>query len=170
MIKSLSGVLLIVVGCWSAGAMVSNFHKKEADMLRQLVRFVEYIICDLQFRLTPLPQLLQSAKHLVSGSILDVLTCFIYDLESQIYPNVSTCLEHSLNCCRTVSPRCKKFLVLIGTSLGNFDLGGQLSCLNTARDSIARELNELEISLPRVIKCCHAYAVSIGVILALLLL
>ena len=59
MILKWIGVALVVAGCGSVGFKISANHRKEEKALRQLIGILDYMECELQYRLTPLPELWQ---------------------------------------------------------------------------------------------------------------
>ena len=170
MINRILGALLLVAGCGCIGFTMANTYRREVQMLRQMCCFLERIGCELQYRLTPLPQLLRNELEILSGDMHALILDFVIQLESQVTPDVSSCLKASIEKYPGISQRIRMLLFDLGTSLGRFDLNGQLKCLDALQTAVRNELTYLEDKLPGYTRCCHTYALGVGAILALILI
>ena len=63
MIGKIMGAILIVTGCGGFGFTLTATHRKEENGLRQLVSILDYMQCELQYRLTPLPDLCRQVAY-----------------------------------------------------------------------------------------------------------
>lgn len=54
------GAALVIAGCGGFGFSIASGYKREEGILRQLLRALNYMEWELQYRLTPLPELLPS--------------------------------------------------------------------------------------------------------------
>ena len=57
----LIGAALIIAGCDGVGFSMAAAHRREESALRQLIGALDYMGCELQYHLTPLPELCRSA-------------------------------------------------------------------------------------------------------------
>lgn len=166
----LVGALLLIAGSISAGFSMVSAYKREVRMLQELDHLITDISCSLQYRLTPLPQLLRAEMNTVSGSLRSFLLCFIKELESQIAPDVACCLKAAFAQHTDMPHTVCSVLLDLGNSFGRFDLQGQLKCLEATQTICERELSRLESKQAGYTKCCQAYSLCVGVIIALLFL
>lgn len=137
------GAILIVLSCGGFGICLASGHRREETALRQLVSALDYMECELQFRLTPLPDLCRQAGSEGKGVVREVLLKLASELEAQVAPDVASCMRTALSSAGDVPARTKDALTMMGQSLGRFDLPGQLKGLDAVRSSCRRELEEL---------------------------
>ena len=63
------GALLIIAGCGSFGFSMAAGHIREEKQLRQLSWLLDFMSCELQYRLTPLPELCLQASQEAAGEL-----------------------------------------------------------------------------------------------------
>ena len=139
----LIGAALIIAGCGGVGFSMAASHRREEKAFRQMIRALDYMGCELQYRLTPLPELCRCAASECGGPIGQVLVNLAVELEAQVAPDVGSCMNAALAKTSGLPQRAKKNLQILGQSLGQFDLQGQLVGLESARKQCRRELDEL---------------------------
>ena len=66
------GAALLILGCGSAGFQMAAAHMREERVLRQLLRLLDYMECELQYHLTPLPELCRQAAAQEAGVLKGV--------------------------------------------------------------------------------------------------
>ena len=118
-------------------------HRREEKSLRQLIRALDFMGCELQYRLTPLPELCRCAAAESVGAVSHLLANLATELEAQVAPDAASCMNAALSKTKGLPQRTRKNLMLLGSSLGQFDLQGQLTGLEAARKQCRRELDEL---------------------------
>ena len=133
MMVRLIGAGMILFSCGSFGFLISKSAKNEIITLKNFILAMEYMECELQYRMTPLPELCRATASVTKGKINKLFQMLSRELESQISPNVSMCMASALCSCREFSPRVKQLLEELGKKLGIFDLEGQLSMLRSLR-------------------------------------
>ena len=69
MISKALGAVLILAGCGGFGMMICISYQREEEMIRQLIRALDHIQYELQFRVTPLPELCQRASSACKGKV-----------------------------------------------------------------------------------------------------
>jgi stage III sporulation protein AB len=139
----LIGAVLIIAGCGGVGFSMAAAHRREEQALRQLIRALDFMGCELQYRLTPLPELCRLAASESGGVISHVLLRLAFELEAQVAPDASCCMHAALSQVKGLPTRAAKNLQLLGASLGQFDLQGQLTGIEASRKQCRRELDEL---------------------------
>lgn len=139
----LIGAVLIIAGCAGVGFSMAAAHRREETALRQLIGALDYMGCELQYHLTPLPELCRNAAAESGGTVSQTLLCLASELENQIAPDASACMNVAVSKASKLPQRAKQNLLALGSSLGRFDLQGQLNGLEAARKQCRRELDEL---------------------------
>lgn len=139
----LIGSILIIAACGGCGFKIAAAHIKEERTLRQLIAALDYMECELQFRLTPLPTLCHQAAAQSSGALQRVFLTLAKELEDQISPDVERCMTAALLQSKDIPRITYEALDTLGKSLGRFDLDGQLKGLEAVRQDCRRNLEEL---------------------------
>ena len=138
------GALLILAGCGGFGISMAVSCRRQEQLLGQLIEAAEFMQWELQYRLTPLPELCRMAAKESGGLVRTVLRELSQELEHQVTPDVSGCMQLVLNRKKDL-PRPERLLFRrLGSSLGRFDLPGQLEGLEALRKFCARQRKALE--------------------------
>ena len=124
------GAIFIVAGCGGFGFSVAANYRQEERRLRELIRALQLMQCELQYRLTPLPELCRLAGQASGGIIKEVLMGLAAELEWQTEPDAASCMDAVLKRTQTLSARSRRLLHQWGKTLGRFDLEGQLQVLS----------------------------------------
>lgn len=164
------GAALIIVGCGGVGFSMAAAHRKEEKSLRQLIRALDYMGCELQYRLTPLPELCRCAAAEGGGAVSQALLNLASELEAQVAPDAASCMSAALAKTAHLPQLTRKNLQALGTSLGQFDLQGQLTGLEMARKQCRRELDELSKNRDVRLRSYQTLGLCAGSALAILFL
>lgn len=162
------GALLVIAGCGGVGFTMAASYKREERCLRALVRALDYMTCELQFRLTPLPELCRTAGKECGGAAGQALMALSSELESQISPDADSCMYAALSKMDNLPASTSDALSLLGKSLGCFDLEGQLQGIEQVRAHCRRELACLENGRDQRIRGYQTLGVCAGAALAIL--
>lgn len=162
------GALLVIAGCGGAGFAMAAAYKREESALRSLIGALDYMSCELQFRLTPLPALCRQAGTECRGIVGKVLTDLAQELESQITPDADSCMYAALSRTDNLPRKTEEALRTLGTSLGRFDLQGQLSGLEQIRSRCRHELEALTAARDQRIRSYQTLGLCAGAALAIL--
>ena len=125
------GACCILAGCGSFGFSMAASSRREEAELRRLIGALEFMSCELNYRMTPLSTLCRRAAQDSSGTVRWFLTELACALERQTEPDVQSCVRGLL----IKLPPAKLLnqqLRELGTTLGHFDLPGQLRGLESA--------------------------------------
>jgi stage III sporulation protein AB len=166
----LIGAGMIIAACGAVGFSMAASHRREEVALRQLIRAMDYMGCELQYRLTPLPELCRNAAAESAGVVSQALLCLAGELENQIAPDASSCMNAALSKTHRLPKRAEENLRLLGSSLGRFDLQGQLSGLEQTRHQCRRELEELTNNRDVRLRSYQTLGLCAGSALAILFL
>lgn len=164
------GALLIICSCTGFGSFLAYKSRREEQSLRQLIAVLDFMGCELQYHLTPLPELCRQASRECTGVVQTVFSCLTKELEAQITPNVTFCMEAALNRVGSVPAITLRCLRLLGRSLGRFDLSGQLSGLETVRKACRLEIAHLSENRDQRLQNYKTLSICTGAALAILLI
>lgn len=136
------GGCLIFAGCGGFGFAMAAFCRREEEQFRQLLRALEYMSCELSYRMTPLPALCRGAAEVGEGLVSRFLTELAKELERRTAPDVQVCVHEVLER-MTVSKDLRRLLTELGGTLGRFDLPGQLRGIEAAIRSAEAALRRI---------------------------
>ena len=136
------GAILVILGCGSFGFSLCASQKSGEWNLRQLTAALDYLQCELQYRMTPLPDLCHQAGIHGKGSVSQVFLTLAAILENPLCADVKDCMHMALKTGLT-SGITKENLMLLGDSLGRFDLEGQMKALEHVRQKCRADLEVL---------------------------
>ena len=129
----LIGAVLIFAGCGGFGFLMASAHRKETASLLSLIHVLDYMECELQYRGTPLPELCRMAAGECSGILRQVFIGLFEALNDSFSQEVSRCMDSAISDARGLPDETRRCLVMLGNSLGRFDLHGQLRGLESVR-------------------------------------
>lgn len=138
------GAILVFAGCGFFGFKTAGAYLAEERMLRKLIGVLDFMSCELQYKLTPLPDLCRQSAGETSGTLQKLLFVFADELESQVSPNVKSCMNAAISKFALLPELTKKCLYQLGQSMGRFDLSGQIQALESVRISCRHYLSKLE--------------------------
>ena len=162
------GAVLIVAGCGGFGFLMARNVSREVSALRRLMGILDYMSCELEYRLTPLPEALRKAAVSRDGCVNRVLNFLAEELESQVAPDVNSCMKAALARVPELPKRTRVMLEELGISLGAFDLPGQLKGLEAVRQDCSRVLSELEQNRAQRTRSYQTLGLCAGAALAVL--
>lgn len=168
MTGKLVGAILVICACGGMGFAIAAASKREEYALRQLLSALDYMECELQYNLTPLPELCRQAGREVHGPVQKVLTLLASELESQIAPDVHSCMNSALAICQDMPKRVEQAFEIMGSSLGRFDIEGQVKGLESVRSHCRRELEGLEQNRDTRLRSYQTLGLCAGAALAIL--
>lgn len=160
--------MLIIGSCGTLGFAMAASQRREEASLRQMIQVLEYMQCELEYRLTPLPELCRKACYEKKGWVCQVLIKLSEELECQISPDVSSCMYAALLTCPEIPGSIKKAFQLLGTTLGNFDVQGQIHGLESVRDYCKREVEEMSSGREHRLRSYQTLGLCAGAALAIL--
>lgn len=165
----LMGALLIFVGCGGYGAMMAASHRREVAALHQLVQAMDVMICELEYRLTPLPELCRFGGQKTKGPISSFFGKLADILDQQISPDVGYCTVAVLKKQTNIPGHVCAQLQSLGQTLGRFDLSGQLTAMEHCRQSCLAQLEVLEHQQAQRLRSYQTLGFCAGAALAILL-
>lgn len=146
MTPKMIGAVMILAACGGMGFSLAAAHRQKEQLLRQLIAAVKFMACELQYRQTALPQLMVLCARETGGAMSQVFSAMGMELERQIAPDASCCMAAVLEAMPKLPRVVQEKLRLLGSSLGRFDLQGQLSGLETVAQMCQRDLDGLTLN------------------------
>lgn len=166
----LIGAFMIIAGCGGFGFYMAAAHKAEETTLTRLTAILDYMECELQYRLTPLPTLCRQAASESTGILRNVFQNLSCELEGQVSPDVASCMHAAIMKSPRIPALTERCLKLLGSSLGRFDLQGQLRGLDSVRGFCRTKIAELSRNRDTRIRSYQTLSLCAGAALAILLI
>ena len=137
------GAVLIITGCSGCGFAIAAGKRREEQLLYQLVSVLQVIESDLQYRLTPLPELCRMAAGETKGILQAVFLNLYRELSWQKLPDAGSCMHAAIQRSGELPPRVRRLL-------GSWDIrwAGSI-CPDSSREfsrSVTDVRNPLEAS------------------------
>ena len=161
------GAILVICGCGGVGFSMAAAYRREEQLLRQLMEILQFLQCELQYRLTPLPELCRMAGKMGQGSVHAVFTRLSQELDSRHAPEVNDCLSAAMED-SALSPGLRELLHKLGQSMGRFDLNGQLQGLKAVGRLCLERLEALQCNRSDRLRSYQTLGLCAGAALAIL--
>lgn len=168
MILKLLGAVMIIAGCGGIGFRIAANHRQEEKNLRQLIGILDYMECELQYRLTPLPELCRQAAKEFSGLLGKVFSELALEMEMQASSDLNTCMNAAVEKATRLTPLTREGLLLLGKTVGRFDIEGQLKGLEAVRQDCRRQLEGLSYNRDTRLRSYQTLGLCAGAALAIL--
>lgn len=162
------GAFFIVIGCGGWGFLMAGQYLSKIKSLRQIVSALEYMTCELQYRATPLPQLCMQTAENCNGKIRYVFCELSKELDAQISPNVSCCMDAVLAKPNDLMPTMENIFRQLGTVLGKYDIQGQLTELDGIRQECRQMLNTLQCNRDANMRSYQTLGLCAGAAIAII--
>ena len=143
MILRIVGAVIILSSCGGFGFYLAAEHKREEQCLRSLAKAIDLMICELEYRQPPLPQLIEMVSLQIQGPIAQFFGALAHRLQTHIDADASDCTGEVLKDFTALPLRTRLVLQQLGIGLGRFSLSGQVSCLQGVAQLCARDLRSL---------------------------
>lgn len=164
------GAILIIVGCGGFGFSLAAVHRNQERTLEQLLELLRYMYSELRFRLTPLPELCRRASGAVPGSIGRVFADLAKELDKQVFADVAGCMDIVLKNRPDIPEKTVLLLKKLGTTLGEFDLDGQLQGFTQLIAQCETELSLLSKDRDQRLRSYQTLGLCAGAAVAIVLL
>lgn len=162
--------MLIIISCGGTGISLAVNHKREEAMLHQMLSAIAYMRSQLEFRLTPLPQLFRQTARQCTGSLCRLFHTLAQEMEQQFLPEAPDCMHAALKACPELPPGIQTVCRELGRSLGQHDLSGQLQGLDASRINCQRLFAKLEQNRDQRLRSYQTLSLCAGAALAILLI
>lgn len=162
------GAFLVIIGCSGIGILVASAHRNQTKTLRQFIMLLNLMECELAYRHTALPDLCRQLSNNSNGVIMTVFSVLSKELEKQISPDVEQCMHVALKKAGNIPPKVTESFLLLGQSLGRFDLEGQLKGIEMTKSETQRILQEYTDNQDSRIRCYQTLSICAGAAVAIL--
>lgn len=162
------GAILIIVGCGGVGFGMALNYKREEMTLGQLIKALEFMSCELEYRMTPLPELCRKVSAFSTGCVRSAFSQLAQELNSQIAPDAACCMTAVLKKLPGLPDKTTTALKELGRSLGQFDLDGQIKGVGAVMRTCEKELQELKANRTQRVRSYQTLGLCAGAALAIL--
>lgn len=162
------GAILILAACGGMGLSLASAHRQKERLLQQLIAATQFMACELQYRQTPLPQLMHLCAEETGGAICRVFSELAAELEQQLAPDAACCMAAVVARMPKLPAMVREKLLLLGRSLGRFDLSGQLAGLEAVAQLCKRDLDGLLINRDARLRSYMTLGLCAGLALVIL--
>lgn len=163
------GAILVICSCSAAGFSISASYRREERELRQLISALKLMACELEYRVTPLPELCQQVAYEYSGYVGKLFTNLSRELKSQICPDVQSCFAVAEATSGSITPKMHEAIVMMGSCFGRFDLAGQLCGIESVRSYCQNQLDTISKDRDVRLRSYQTLGLCAGAALAILL-
>ena len=164
----LIGAIFVVVGCTGFGYLVASNINQECNSLRQLMTALDYILCEISYRRTPLPELFRLTSTVCSGDLCRLFLTIANELERQALQNANKCILTALNKHPGVPKYTAHCITLLGQTIGMFNLSGQIKSIESVKVEADRLLALCNENLSSKSRCYKTLGISAGAALAII--
>ena len=163
------GAILILGSCSGCGFAIAAGKRREERLLRQLMGILQFLEAELQYRLTPLPELCRMAAGECKGTLQTVFLNLYRELTWQKLPDAGSCMYAALRRTGELPAGVRRPLVQLGHTLGRFDLPGQIQGIRAVRERCEESLEALRKNRDERLHSYQTLGVCTGAALAILL-
>ena len=163
------GAVLILTGCGGFGMLICLAYKREEEMLRQMIRAMDCMESELQFRMTPLPELCIRAGNGSSGSISRFWNSLSEELQRASSPDVEGCANAAMDANGPFPQRVEMILEQLSDTLGQFDAPAQIRALEAARTQCHRVLEAMGTNRENRLRSYQTLGICTGIALVIIL-
>ena len=166
----LIGAVIILITCSAFGFYIAAMRRRETAYLKHMLHALDYMSSELQYHLTPLPQLMrQTAQQCWDKHLRAVFLEFCYQLEDKYYCDFYQCAQTVLGKFKHLIPkRCLSVFYELSRSMGRFDLKGQLNTIMATREYCLNEYNTLSANLSEQLRDYRTLGICAGAALVIL--
>jgi len=164
------GAALTVAACGWFGYLAVNAYKRQESYLQQLSQILAYMAWELEYRLTPLPELCRKAAQQSKSPLGQFFVQLAQELDGQAAPEVAPCMSVLLSKSGDIPKLTGKALELLGESLGQYDLSGQLKGLEAVEKYCKHELEKMSYHREERLRGYQVLGLCAGTALAILLI
>lgn len=162
------GATLVIIGCGGFGCMVAANARAELYALKQLISALDFIECELSYRLTSLPQLCRLAAAITNGCVCKMFISLAEELEKQSVPAVESCVKTAVNKCPKLPKLIMQRMEELSRSLGAFDLAGQLKCIKAINSENRQILKNIGLGYQVRLRSYKTLGICAGAALVIL--
>lgn len=169
-ILQIIGTILVLVGCGGCGFSMAAECRKLEQNLRQIQNALEILQCEIQCRLTPLPEICGILEKACPGPVGIFFGGLKQELHLPDAGELPVCAGAAASRVQDLPAPCKRMLLELCATLGRYDTEAQMRAVVAAKDETLRALEELRAGQAGRIRSYRALGLCGGAALAILLL
>lgn len=162
------GAILVVLSSSAVGFSIVNWQKEDQKALMQLIHGLEFMACELEFRLPSLPELCALTAAQLTGSTREFFLAMEMELQKNTAVDVYGCVCRAADSVEKMPDSVKRNLLLLGRTLGRFDLAGQLSGIESVRELCKRDLEGMQNNQDVRFRAYRTLGICAGIALVIL--
>ena len=164
------GAILIMASCSGCGFAIAAGKRREEQLLYQLIGILQFLEADLQYRLTPLPELCRLAAGETRGILRTVFLNLYRELKWQKLPDAGSCMYAAIQRSGEMPSKVRRLLVQLGHTLGRFDLPGQRQGIQSVRKRSEETLDAIRKNRDERLRSYQTLGICAGAALAIILI
>lgn len=164
------GALLILASCTACGYSIAAGKRKEENLLLHLLQTLQFMETELQYRLTPLPELCRMAAGQTRGFLRNVFLNLNRELCFRKFPDAGSCMAAAISKSGESPARIKSILSQLGYSLGRYDLEGQIQGIQAVRRRTEESLDHIRRNRDERLRSYQTLGICAGAALAIILI
>ena len=164
------GATLIVVSCSGWGFAIAAGKRKEERLLYQLLGILQFMDAELQYRLTSLPELCRMAAGQSGGILRSIFLNLYRELTWQKQADASSCMYAAISRSEEIPSKIRRLLVMLGHTLGRYDLSGQLEGIQAVRKRCGEALQNVQKNRNERLRSYQTLGICAGTALAIILI
>ena len=170
MTMKIIGAFLIISGCAGVGFALSQNFRREEQALEALNQCLEWMICEMNYRMPPLASLFYGAANVCKGAVSQTMERFAQELEHQLTPDIGLCMQAAISAVPNLPEKAAEHFLSLGTSLGQFDLEGQIDRLEAASAKCKQAMQRMNKGRDVRIRNYQTLGICAGVALVIIFL
>ena len=164
------GATLIVASCSGWGFAIAAGKRREESLLYQLLGILQFMDAELQYRLTPLPELCRMAAGQSRGTLRTIFLNLYRELSWQKQPDAGSCMYAAISRSGEIPSKIRRLLVMLGNTLGRYDLAGQMEGIQSVRKRCADALETIRKNRNERLRSYQTLGICAGAALAIILI
>ena len=170
MVSKWIGAALIIVSCSGWGFKIAAGKRQEEHLLSQMTEILKFMEAELQFRLTPLPELCRMVAGETNGVLRGVFLNLYRELTWQKQPDAGSCMYTAIQRSTELPSRVRRLLVMLGHTLGRYDLSGQLQGIQAVQKRCEENLVIIRKNRDEQLRSYQTLGICAGMALAIILI
>ena len=170
MVSKWIGAVLIITSCSGCGFTIAAGKRKEEKLLYQLKRVLQLMEAELQYRLTALPELCRMVAGETNGTLRGVFLNLYRELTCQKQPDAVSCMYAAIQRSGDVPSKIRRLLVMLGQTLGRYDLSGQLQGIQSVIKRCEETLGNIQKNRDERLRSYQTLGICAGAALAIILI
>ena len=162
------GAGIVFAGCGAFGYSIAAAYMHEIRGLKNLIKVIDYIECELRYRQLPLAVLCRRSSAVCAGEVSKVMTMIAQELENQVLPDVSSCIRTATKQVKYMPFSWTKIFRSLESCLGVYDLENQLKMLLAVRNECQMELDDITFNQKNRVHSYQVLGLCVGAAIAIL--